>query len=69
MLDPVAFVQAVNATRDHVYSARPDAPVVPDRTRRSGRGDPLRRSTATILRRLANRVEPRRAKPCSTATA
>ncbi|SNT64191.1 hypothetical protein SAMN05421812_116141 [Asanoa hainanensis] len=65
MLDPTAFVQALNATRDHVYSARPDAPVVPDRVRRTGRGDPLRRLAAVALRRVADRVEPRRA--CSTA--
>ncbi|GIF69048.1 hypothetical protein Ais01nite_70830 [Asanoa ishikariensis] len=67
MLDPTAFVQAMNATRDHVYSARPDAPVVPDRARRTGRGDPLRRVAATVLRRVADRVEPRRARTCSTA--
>jgi len=65
MLDPTAFVQALNATREHVYSARPDAPVVPDRTRRTGRGDPFRRVAAAVLRRAADRVEPRRA--CSTA--
>jgi len=58
MIEPSAFVQAVNATRHHVLSARPDAPVATRPTRGSGRGDPLRRRTAVLLRRLADRVEP-----------
>ena len=66
MIEVVGFVTAMNYTREHVYSARPDAPVVPTRERGQGRGDPLRRGTAVLLRRLADRVEPRRA-GCSTA--
>jgi hypothetical protein len=59
MMYPAAFVQAVNLTREHVNSALPNAPVVPERTRGNGRGDPLRRGAALLLRRLADRVEPR----------
>jgi hypothetical protein len=69
MLDPVAFVQAINATRDHVYSARPDAPVVQERERVQGRGDPFRRGAAALLRRWADRVEPHRTRSHSAAAA
>jgi len=68
MIDPSAFVQAMNLTRERVNSARPDAPVVPERTRLRRRGDPFRRVTAVLLRRLADRVEPRRPE-CRTAAA
>jgi len=71
MIDPSAFVQAMNRTRERVNSARPDAPVVPERVRRTRlrrRGDPFRRVTAVLLRRLADRVEPRRPE-CRTAAA
>lgn len=60
MFDATAMVQAMNDTRRHVTSARPEAPVTPERTRGQGRGDPFRRGTALLLRRLADRVEPRR---------
>ncbi|GIF77132.1 hypothetical protein [Asanoa siamensis] len=69
MLDPTAFVTALTSTEAHVNSARPNAPVVPHRERVQGRGDPLRRATALLLRRLANRVEPSRPRPCTTAAA
>ncbi|WP_344387788.1 hypothetical protein [Asanoa iriomotensis] len=59
----------MNDTTHHVNSARPSAPASRVRSRGHGRGDPLRRGTATLLRRLADRVEPRRARPCTTATA
>jgi hypothetical protein len=55
---------ALNATRRHVLSARPDAPVVAPRPTphpRPHRVDPVRRATAGLLRRLADRVEPCRA--------
>jgi hypothetical protein len=69
MIDPSAFVQAMNNTRSHVNSARPNAPVVPDRERVQGRGDPFRRGTAALLRRWADRVEPHRPQPRRTAAA
>ena len=59
---------ALGAARQHVNSARPDAPVVPDRrSDRGGRGGqhrprhhpgPVRRAVAYRLRRLADRLEP-----------
>jgi hypothetical protein len=42
-------------------SARPHAPVVPDRPRSTGRGPTLRRTrsaTATVLHRAAHRISP-----------
>ncbi|HTF07308.1 MAG TPA: hypothetical protein VK659_03960 [Asanoa sp.] len=69
MIDPSAFVQAINSTRSHVNSARPNAPVVLERERVQGRGDPFRRGAAALLRRWADRVEPHRTRPCSTAAA
>ncbi|MEV0718420.1 hypothetical protein [Asanoa sp. NPDC050611] len=67
MIELVGFVTAMNHTLEEAYSARPDAPVVPTRERVQGRGDPFRRGTAVLLRRIADRVEPRRTRPCSTA--
>jgi len=46
-----------DAMRDHVGSAQPDAPTVPERPPRP-RGIEARRITARVLRRLADRVEP-----------
>ncbi len=64
------FVQAINFNMAHVYSARPDAPVVPEPAPRRSRGEPVRRFAAVALRRFADRVEPRRAvEPCEPATA
>ena len=55
-------VQANDAFMAHVYSARPDAPVVPEPAPRRSRGEPVRR--------FADRVEPRRAiEPCEPAAA
>lgn len=54
------LVQSDNSTMAHVYSARPDAPVVPDREPRRSRGEPVRHLAAVALRRIADRVEPRR---------
>jgi hypothetical protein len=44
----------IELTRQRALSAMPDAPVVPD-TRTNPR---LRRATARVLRRVADRVEP-----------
>ncbi|SCF04935.1 hypothetical protein GA0074695_3115 [Micromonospora viridifaciens] len=56
------FVLAVDAVTRHVNSARPDAPVRPDRPARSLLA-PTRLAAAGALRRLADRMEPR---PAST---
>ena len=69
-MDPIGMNLAHGAVLQHINSARPDAPVVPDRRDRrrtsAGRADPVRRVAAVVLRRLADRVEPRRARPaCS----
>lgn len=51
-------VLAVDATRRHVTSALPDAPVVqPRRPRRPG---PVRRGAAGTLRLIADRLDSRR---------
>jgi hypothetical protein len=57
-MEPIAVILAVNATRRHVHSARPDAPVVPYRTGsiNSVLG-PTRLTVARILRRLADGLE------------
>jgi hypothetical protein len=63
-------LQANDAFMAHVYSARPDAPVVPEPAPRRSRGEPVRRFAAVALRRFADRVEPRRTtEPCEPATA
>jgi hypothetical protein len=44
----------IELTRQRALSAMPDAPVVPD----TGTGNPrLRRATARVLRRMADRVD------------
>lgn len=57
MLDPSAMI-IVQATRSDVLSARPNAPMVPERPPRQ-RGQAVRRLTVAALRRLADRMEPR----------
>ncbi|MFG2058186.1 hypothetical protein ACGFI9_29610 [Micromonospora sp. NPDC048930] len=52
------FVLAVDAVTRHVNSARPDAPVRPDRPR-PPRLAPTRLAAAGALRRLADLMEPR----------
>jgi hypothetical protein len=54
MLDPLAMIIADHATRQHVLSARPEAPERPP----GQRGDAMRRLIVTALRRLADRLEP-----------
>ncbi|MCP2322570.1 hypothetical protein HDA40_001077 [Hamadaea flava] len=61
---PAAFILARQQTEEHLASARPDAPVVPEhpqrtRTPRQPRFGGLRRAAANGLRGLATRVEPR----------
>jgi hypothetical protein len=62
--EPIAADLAVRLTRQHVGSARPDAPVVPDRPRPQRlRG--VRALMAADLHRLASWVEP--AEQCQVA--
>ncbi|MDW5322920.1 hypothetical protein [Plantactinospora sp. KLBMP9567] len=58
-MDPVGYHLALGATERHVMSARPDAPVRPDRKSIPG-SDPgrFRRSTAAMLRQVADRLAP-----------
>jgi hypothetical protein len=65
---PTTLIMADQATRDHVMSARPDAPTVPDRPPRARRADSMRTAAALVLRRLADRVEPRRVETCQPAS-
>ena len=58
MLQPSAMIMADKATRQHVLSAHPQAPIISARPLRQ-RGNATRRLTALALRRLANHVEPR----------
>jgi hypothetical protein len=66
-METTGIILAVSTARRHVLSARPDAPVVPEPPPRTGRVDPARRGAAAVLRRLADRVEPRAAQPCQPA--
>ncbi|MFC8849846.1 MULTISPECIES: hypothetical protein [unclassified Micromonospora] len=54
---PTGYSLAIDAVNRHVNSARPDAPVRPDRPR-PPRLAPARLVMATALRRLADRMEP-----------
>jgi hypothetical protein len=61
-MEPLGYLSAMSATRQGVLSARPDAPVVPDRPARwRNASTVVRRAGADGLRRLADRLEPRRA--------
>lgn len=69
-MDPVGYIVGVGLTRDHVRSAMPDAPVVPDRPRRTNRPPRtagLRQGAATALRTVAGWVEPKRDPECRPA--
>ncbi|MFE9656838.1 hypothetical protein [Micromonospora sp. NPDC006431] len=57
MEQSTGFVLAVDAVTRHVNSARPDAPVRPDRPH-APRLAPTRLAVAGALRRLADRMEP-----------
>jgi hypothetical protein len=54
---PFGMITAGAATRAHLHSARPDAPVVPERAR-TPRLAPLRSRLAGTLHRTADRVAP-----------
>ena len=54
-------ILGLGLTRQHVLSARPDAPVVPERPPRAQPAPGhTRRAMASMLRRFANRLEPGR---------
>jgi hypothetical protein len=63
--EPIAADLAVRLTRQHVGSARPDAPVIPERSR-PRRLRSLRATMAADLHRFASWVEP--AESCRVAT-
>ncbi|SCL27944.1 hypothetical protein GA0070624_3599 [Micromonospora rhizosphaerae] len=65
MQQPIGFDLALDAVTRHVNSARPDAPVRPDRPR-PALLVPTRLAAAGALRRLADLMEPRPAPapPC-----
>lgn len=61
---PIASDVAVRLTRTHTHSALPDAPVLPEAAPTAAARAPGRRrlALARALRRLADRVEPARAR-------
>jgi hypothetical protein len=67
-----AAIVAMNATRRSMLSARPDAPVIPDRPARWHTASTVaRQAGAGVLHRLAERIEPRpapAARSCSSVT-
>ncbi|GAB3985179.1 hypothetical protein V1634_10045 [Plantactinospora veratri] len=70
-MDPVGYHLALGATERHVRSARPEAPVRPDRESNPGGGPGrLRRGTAAMLRQVADRLAPaQQVVPASTSRA
>jgi hypothetical protein len=69
------FILGVRAAQRETNSARPDAPLVPDKQRRSSRPPrparttSARRAAAASLRSIAAWIEPRRdTEPCRPAT-
>ncbi len=62
MLDTTAMIMADKATKQHVLSARPTSHTTPTTDERPARqrGDTIRRLAVVVLRRLADRLEPRR---------
>jgi hypothetical protein len=58
-MEALAIILAANATQAHALSAMPNAPVQPPPVPRPSRTEPLRRTTAGALHRLADLVEPR----------
>jgi hypothetical protein len=65
MLDPAAMIQADKAMKRHILSARPDAPVVPDPPPKRP-NYAIRRRMVFVLRRLADRLEPRTTNACAS---
>jgi hypothetical protein len=61
------MIMADKATKHHVLSARPKACTTPERPPRQ-RGDAMLRLTVVALRRLADRLEPRRVNTSAPAS-
>jgi len=57
-MDPLVFSLANEISRRNALSARPDAPVIPERPPRPRAHAAGRRAAAGALRRLADRLEP-----------
>lgn len=61
-MDPLGMITAMDAVNQHLRSAQPGAPVVPDglegRHKRAARAGLLRQNAANVLRRIAERIEP-----------
>jgi hypothetical protein len=68
MFDLTSMILSSRVTERHLMSARPTAPTTPAPLPRRPRTDTGRALLATMLRRLANRVEPRAVQPCQTAS-
>jgi hypothetical protein len=51
---PVPYVMSLKSVTEEMHSALPNAPVVPHRESRPR----VRRATARVLRRMAERMEP-----------
>ncbi|HEX6335485.1 MAG TPA: hypothetical protein VFZ85_00900 [Jiangellaceae bacterium] len=68
MFDLTSMILAGKATERHQMSARPTAPTGPGPQPRRPRAGTGRVRLATMLRRLADRVEPRAVQPCQTAS-
>jgi hypothetical protein len=61
-MEPLGYLSAMSATRQSVLSARPDAPVIPERPPRwRNSSTVVRHAGAGVLRRIADRLEPRQA--------
>jgi hypothetical protein len=67
-MEPLAIILATTATQAHALSAMPDAPVQPPPAPRPSRTQPLRRTAAAVLHRLADLVEPRAVQAGQPAT-
>ena len=68
MFDLTSMMLSSKVTERHQMSARPTSPTSPVPPPRRPRADTGRALLATMLRRLANRVEPRAVQPCRTAS-
>ena len=68
MFDLTSMILSGKITERHQMSARPTAPAEPFRQPRRPRTDTGREMLATMLRTLANRVEPRAVRSCQTAS-
>jgi hypothetical protein len=67
---PLGSMAAMSANRRSVLSARPDAPIIPDRPARwHTTSTAVRHTGARVLHRLAERIEPQPSpRSCSSAT-